>query len=222
MALIGTLHTKFVHSRRVQKLTSHLAELIPPSASVLDVGCGDGKLARLLMDVRPDLKLQGVDVLIRPDTHVPVTEFDGERLPMEDGSVDVVMFIDVLHHTTDPMVLLREAVRVARQAVVIKDHTVAGIIGRPLLRFMDWMGNARYGVAIPGNYWKLEQWQQAFAEVKLQPAVWKRALGLYPWWANWFFGHGLHFMTTLTKTSKPIAAEVEQSQPADRSALLPA
>jgi len=28
------------------------------------------------------------------------------------------MFVDVLHHTHDPMILLREAVRVARKAIV--------------------------------------------------------------------------------------------------------
>ena len=38
------------------------------------------------------------------------------------------------------MTLLREAVRVARQAVLIKDHLVEGTFAYSTLRFMDWWG----------------------------------------------------------------------------------
>ena len=55
------------------------------------------------------------------------------------------MFVDVLHHTDDPMVLLREAGRVASGFVLIKDHTQNGILAGRRLRFMDWVGNARHG-----------------------------------------------------------------------------
>ena len=46
------------------------------------------------------------------------------------------MFVDVLLHTLDPMILLREAIRVARQTVVIKDHTLDGLLAGPTLRAM--------------------------------------------------------------------------------------
>jgi hypothetical protein len=35
---------------------------------------------------------------------------------------DLIANVDVLHHTTEPMILLREASRVARQVILIKDH----------------------------------------------------------------------------------------------------
>jgi hypothetical protein len=35
---------------------------------------------------------------------------------------DLIANVDVLHHTTEPMILLREAARVARQVILIKDH----------------------------------------------------------------------------------------------------
>jgi len=220
MGALGALHSKLVHSRRVKVLTGHLATLVPLNARVLDIGCGDGQLARLLLDVRPDLKLQGIDVLVRAQTQIPVTAFDGTTLPFDDQSFDAVMFMDVLHHTTDPMNLLREARRVTSQNIIIKDHTVAGVIGRPLLHFMDWVGNARHGVASPGNYWTLPQWNQAFAELGLSPTVWKRELSLYPWWANWLFGHQLHFMTALSKTSSPLVSPIENGTETNRGLLL--
>jgi hypothetical protein len=39
------------------------------------------------------------------------------------------------------MILLREAARVAREAVVIKDHTKNGLAADATLRFMDRIGN---------------------------------------------------------------------------------
>lgn len=197
--LIDNYHSTHVLSRRVKTLASHLAALAPQGAEILDVGCGDGQVAKLLLDQRKDLKLSGVDVLVREKTVIPVVAFDGTTLPLADATKDAVMFVDVLHHTDDPLVLLREAARVSRRWILIKDHHRTGLGARLTLRFMDWVGNARYGVALPYNYWTEAQWQAAFSELKLRPVRSVTALGLYPWWANWIFGRRLHFITLLEK-----------------------
>ena len=197
--LIDDYHSNKVLARRVRVLAAHLANLAPMNADILDVGCGDGQVARLMLDARPDLTITGVDVLIRDRTAIPVSPFDGQRLPCPDASKDAVMFVDVLHHTDDPMVLLREAARVSRRWVMIKDHTRDGLAAGATLRFMDWVGNARYGVALPYNYWPEARWNAAFAELGLRPAKMLTEIGLYPWWANWLFGRRLHFITLLEK-----------------------
>src|SRR5262245_50756455 len=56
MSLLGRMHDGYVHNRRVDVLSDHLAELIPPHARVLDVGCGDGLLARRIMQKRSDIE----------------------------------------------------------------------------------------------------------------------------------------------------------------------
>lgn len=199
MSLTEQIHGDYVHNRRVRTLCRHLSELLPENASVLDVGSGDGKLDRLIMDARSDVGIRGMDVLVREGTAIPTEHFDGSHLPCSDASYDVVMFVDVLHHTPDPMVLLTEAARVARRAIVLKDHTMNGLLAGPTLRFMDRVGNARYGVSLPYNYWPLQRWQQAFETLKLRPAVWRRHLGLYPFPANLLFGRSLHFVARLEK-----------------------
>ena len=65
------------------------------------------------------------------------------------------------------MTLLKEAARVARHCVAIKDHTVQGVLARPTLRFMDFVGNAPHGVALPYNYFTPTQWEEAFHECRL-------------------------------------------------------
>jgi SAM-dependent methyltransferase len=178
-------------------LSDSLAEIIPPNARVLDVGCGDGLLDYLIMQKRPDIDLHGNDVLVRDKTYIPVGRFDGQVIPYPNASFDVVMLVDVLHHTADPMILLREAARVADKALVIKDHTRNGFLAGPTLRFMDWLGNARHGVALPYNYWPQEKWFEAFATLGLTIGAWEKKLSLYPRPANWLFERSLHFIARL-------------------------
>jgi SAM-dependent methyltransferase len=202
VSLIDRIHDGVVFGRRVRVLAGHIARLLPPGASVLDVGAGDGQLAALVRSLRPDITVSGVDVLIRPATAIPVEQFDGIHIPRATGSVDVAMLIDVLHHTDDPLVLLREASRVAK-LVLIKDHTRDGLLAEATLRFMDDVGNARHGVRLPYNYLAWSEWTRAFAAVGLEPASVTRRLGLYPPPASWLFDRSLHFVATLRHRARP-------------------
>ncbi|MBW7895633.1 MAG: class I SAM-dependent methyltransferase [Opitutaceae bacterium] len=197
MSLLDSIHGRHIFQRRVRVLSRHLAEVLPTNATVLDVGCGDGLIAKRVLALRPDLQLRGLDVFIRPQTHVPVDWFDGHTLPMADQSVDCVMFVDVLHHTPDPAHLLREAARVARRSIVLKEHASEGLFAGPTLRLMDWVGNARHGVVLPYNYWTKDRWHRAFAELGLTIGVWRDRLGLYPLPLNLLFERRLHFIARL-------------------------
>lgn len=200
--MLDAAHQRVVYGRRIKVLARHLSDMLPRNASVLDVGSGDGLLARRILDSRPDLHIRGVDVLIRPESHIPVERFDGVRLPFRDREFDVVMMVDVLHHATDQQALLRETARVAKRAVVIKDHVVRGLLARSTLSFMDWVGNARHGVALPYSYWTEEQWQRSFAQLGLRTTARRNDLGLYPWPASMVFSRGLHFVAVLEPTAQ--------------------
>lgn len=199
MTTLGHLHDSLVVDRRVEVLASWFARLTPRGARVLDVGCGDGLLASMIGSKRPDLKLHGLDVLPRTRSYIPVQMFDGDSIPFHDDSFDAVLFSDVLHHTADPAVLLREARRVASRWVLIKDHRREGFGAYGRLRFMDWVGNARFGVSLPYNYWTENQWQQSWKEIGLLEEEIVQHLGLYPMPASWFFEAGLHFIARLRK-----------------------
>jgi SAM-dependent methyltransferase len=199
MSAMGVLHEKLVFNRRVETLAEWFAKLVPSAARVLDVGCGDGLISAELQSRRPDLTVTGIDVLPRAHTHIPVEIFDGSRIPFADESFDVVLFCDVLHHTPAPTTLLHEARRVARRSVLIKDHNRDGVAAGARLRFMDWVGNSRFGVALPYNYWTKSQWRDAWQEIGLQADQIITDLGLYLLPANWIFGAKLHFIARLTK-----------------------
>jgi ubiquinone/menaquinone biosynthesis C-methylase UbiE len=175
--------------------------LLPRDARVLDVGTGDGQIAANVLEIRPDLDVAGVDVLVREKTHIAVREFDGYELPFGDDTFDCVVFVDVLHHTEDPAVLLKEARRVSRQFIVLKDHTRDGLLANATLRFMDRVGNLRHGVVLPYNYLSRTEWDAVFDRVGLEVVRWENRLSLYPFWARPIFERSLHFFGVLASGS---------------------
>jgi SAM-dependent methyltransferase len=197
MTLLERIHGTLVHPSRVRTLSSVLAGLIPPGASVLDVGSGDGRVGQLISRSRTDIHLAGIDTTVREGAAIPVREFDGRVIPFDSRSWDVVMFVDVLHHTGEPVQLLREAARVSRKAILIKDHLLQGGFARRVLSFMDWVGNRRHGVELPYNYWTRERWLDEFARLGLEIVVWNGRLGLYPPPTSWIFERDLHFVARL-------------------------
>jgi SAM-dependent methyltransferase len=195
MSIVGRMHGKMVFGRRVERLADLLAETMPQSASVLDVGCGDGSIAAEILDRRPDLRIEGVDVLLRPSTRIPVTEFDGETLPYDDAAFDAVMFVDVLHHTDNAASLLREAARVAPM-LVVKDHLTDGALAQPTLRAMDWAGNRHHGVRLPYNYLSAREWRDHVSDAGYEMDSWRDRLGIYRQPLGWVFDRRLHVLFT--------------------------
>jgi SAM-dependent methyltransferase len=197
MSIYKSIYQSLVSTPRNRRLARQLAERLPQKASVLDVGCGDGLIDSLILAARPDLSLAGLDVLLRPGTHIPVSRYDGRTLPLEDGSVDVAMFVDMLHHTDDPVAMLAEGKRVARRGILVKDHLTDPFLGRAFLKFMDLAGNAQHGVRLPYNYLSRAEWRRAFGRLGLRTTYWTEDVDLYPPPLSWLFGRGLHAIAFL-------------------------
>jgi SAM-dependent methyltransferase len=204
MSVLDHLHANWIYRRRVRRLSEILCEMIPHDCSLLDVGCGDGKLAQLLLQKRPDLQIEGVDVLVREQTSVPVKNFDGINLPYPDSSFDGATLIDVLHHTRDPLLLLREAARVSRRWLIVKDHVVQGVAAVWRLRLMDYAANSPHGVALPYNYFSRKEWADLRCALDVKVVAEMTALGLYPKPIDYVFGAGLHFVTLWERTGRGI------------------
>ena len=202
----GYLHDRGILHRRVTALASAIAPLLPKSARVLDVGGGDGLLDQALLDVRPDLRIEGVDVLVRPHTPIPIRVFDGSHLPFAEEEYDVAIAIDVFHHADDAEALMGEMKRVARGSLVIKDHLLHGLPSELILRAMDWVGNSRHGVQLPFNYWSEAEWRSAWDRCGIRPVTILRHLRLYPFPLSLIFETDLHFVAMLEPMPR-LAAE---------------
>lgn len=152
------VHRKAVQGPRARRITETFVALAGSAYSLLDVGAGDGKLGAEVARQLGAQRVAGVDVLVQPVTDIEVTSYDGERLPFEDQSFEVVTISDVLHHCAKPRDVLRECLRVASRCVLVKDHFRFGPLSNAMLWLLDVTGNAEAGILVRGTYFSPKEW----------------------------------------------------------------
>lgn len=111
---------RFLFSR-VHRATLDLAASLPAPASVLDVGCGTGRLLREAATRWPDARRIGVDpaqgMVDVAAALTPGATFHrglAQSLPLPDASVDLVFSTISFHHWRDHVGGVREIARVLR------------------------------------------------------------------------------------------------------------
>jgi SAM-dependent methyltransferase len=110
------------HARQVTS-TYYVEKLMkggPPGRRVMDLGCGPGDTVDLFRGFDPDVDWHGVDIESSPEvegrtrTDAAFHVYDGEHLPFDGGSFDIVFSHQVFEHVRRPEELLGEVARVLR------------------------------------------------------------------------------------------------------------
>jgi demethylmenaquinone methyltransferase/2-methoxy-6-polyprenyl-1,4-benzoquinol methylase len=141
-----------------------VAELVPDSQTVLDVGTGTGRLAQAVVDAHPSARVIGVDftqaMLRRAPRQLQVARADALQLPFENEEFDAVVSAFLLRNVADVSQAIAEQVRVLRPGGVLAIlETTPGPIGvlRPGYRLyfrhmVPLMGNLIAGDASAYTY----------------------------------------------------------------------
>ncbi len=125
--------------RKARQVAPHLA-----AGSLLDLGAGEGYVASALAG--PELSVILMDLGPYSRTKLPAVVYDGQRIPLADGSVDTVLISLALHHAEDPDQVIAEALRVARERVVVTESVYVGERERRALEVVDRWANRTRGM----------------------------------------------------------------------------
>lgn len=120
--VIGALSARFV--RQVEAMVERIT---PIPATILDVGCAEGSVARRLAQLTgatvtgfdlPDPAIQAAWAE-GTDPPGPLVTGDAHQLPFDTNSFDLVVGLEVLEHVADPHQVLAEMVRVTKRPLVV-------------------------------------------------------------------------------------------------------
>jgi SAM-dependent methyltransferase len=127
-----------------------LATLVPlDGARLIELGCGNARLARMLLDRYPGAEVTGLEVdaiqhaknLAAPQARLRFVKAGAEAIPLADASFDGALMLKSLHHVPLPLMdpALREVARVLRPGgwLYVSEPVYAGPLNELIRLFND-------------------------------------------------------------------------------------
>jgi ubiquinone/menaquinone biosynthesis C-methylase UbiE len=128
----------FFHPTYKKRLSKILFSLIPENSFILDFGCGNGCISKQFASK----KVICLDLKYSSNTKNFI-QANGIYLPFKDKTFDVVIVVDVLHHTTDILKILTELKRVTKSYIIIKEQAYTSRLTKLLILLGDSITNRK-------------------------------------------------------------------------------
>ncbi len=158
---------------RAQLIYSQVGHFFTRGQSILDWGCGDGQVTKLMRD-NISHYTTGYDICYypAPGAEEVVKQFDGKHIPDEDGFFEAALMTNVAHHEEDNAQILKELARVILYGGRLVVIETVPIEDDPIEFERTFLGDYVYNrlfhradISVPGTYETQDGWIRRFAEV---------------------------------------------------------
>jgi ubiquinone/menaquinone biosynthesis C-methylase UbiE len=166
-----------LYKSAANKKCLELKDFIKKNSKIIDIGCGSGILANELSRSF-DAEVTGVDIIDVRAYKIPFKLIDGKELPFEDNSFDNALIAYVLHHAQDPIHVLEEAKRVAKNKIFVYEDIPEGLVTKIFTKIHAFLFDLLYGPDSRTSFKVGHEWKKVFNEVGLKVVVEKRVTPL--------------------------------------------
>ncbi len=160
---------KGFYEKAGERMAGQCKEFIPLNSRILDFGCGSGIVGNKFKEAF-GAGLVGVDIIDNRVENISFELYNGEDLSFfNDDSFDIVLVAYVLHHTENPLKLLDEIKRVARNTVIVYETPADGIFYK-MMCGIHGISFARFFQknSVEGCFFATEEWRRIFEEKGLK------------------------------------------------------
>jgi len=152
-------------NQRINKILNLIGPCLKKKDKIIDIGSGPCIMAKRLLENGHSLTPVDVKDLSFYKDIEPII-YNGKKLPFKNDSFDVALLIAVLHHTPDPIKIIKEAKRVAKRIIIVED--VYENTFQKLLTFgVDSLINLEF-FGHPHSNKNDEEWLKVFKDLNLK------------------------------------------------------
>jgi ubiquinone/menaquinone biosynthesis C-methylase UbiE len=160
-----------------QKMCHDCQDFIKKGERLLDLGCGSGIVAKAFQDFF-QAKVIGVDIRDQRIFNFPFEIIDGKTLPFSEKSFDTVLISYVLHHSNDPVALLKEAKRVSKKIIIYEDLPET-LLSKIYCKFHSITFNKFFQKNSNSSFKTSEEWEKIFQKIGLT-IIFKKRINNFP------------------------------------------
>ncbi len=171
--------------KRVLEIVRKISPYLTIKDRILDIGSGSCWVCYVLQQKGFSVTALDIKNKSRVSPISPII-YDGKKLPFPDNSFDISLLITVLHHTQDPVAILKEAKRVSKKIIVMED-LYEGTFQKYATFLMDSIYNLEF-FNHPHSNMTETQWKKIFTELDLHLIDEQKN----DWWI--FFTSGIFYL----------------------------
>lgn len=160
-------------TNRTEGIVNSFDKFIKKGGEILDIGGGGGWIGREIRK-RKTANVTLLDVIDWNQTDLKLVLYDGKKMPFSDNSFDAALLIFVLHHSENPLEVLKEAKRISKDKVIIIEDTYTSFFNKILLCIWDVISNLPvffikpFAEKMPFNFKRISKWEEVFEKFQLK------------------------------------------------------
>jgi len=157
---------KKFYEQAAHKMCLDCEQFIKKKSKILDIGCGSAIIANTFQNFF-ETEVIGVDLVDRRIFPIAFSLINDKKLYFPSKSFDNVLIAYTLHHSKDPVGLLKEVVRVCKGKIFIYEDLPEDFLSKIFCGIHSFSFDKLFGNNNKTTFKTEEEWKEVFKALKL-------------------------------------------------------